>query len=77
MKIDSDLAKEWEWSIREAIALNSEIEADEDESILFSDVEDVNTFKEKGILTMDNGVVVTLNDGSKIHITIQAYSERR
>lgn len=68
-----DLAEVWEWSIREAITLNSEIEADEDESILFSDVRDVNTFKEKGILTTDNGVVVTLNDGSQIRITIQVY----
>ena len=68
-----DLAEVWEWSIREAITLNSEIEADEDEAILFSNVRDVNTFKEKGILTTDNGVVVTLNDGSQIRITIQIY----
>ena len=67
MNTDQDLINEWEESIREAIVLNSEVEADEGESILFSNVKYVETNKDKGVM-------VQLTDGLRIHITVQIHS---
>lgn len=33
----------------------------------------VTSFEEAGLLTMDNGFVITLKGGSSIHVTVQAY----
>jgi len=68
-----DYEKEIEDSIKEAIKNNSYIEADYDEDVLFPEVEDVQTFEEADLLTMDNGVVVDLKDGTRVYLTIQAY----
>ncbi len=68
-----DYEKEIEESIVEAIKNNSYIEADYDEDVLFPEVEDVQTFEEADLLTMDRGVVIDLNDGTRVYLTIQAY----
>ena len=68
-----DFEKEIEEGIVEAIKNNSYIEADYDDGVLFPNVENVRTFKEAQILTTDKGVVVDLNDGSTVYLTIQAY----
>ena len=67
------IAKEIEEAIIEAIKNNSYIEADYDDSVLFPNVEDVQTFEEADLLTMDRGVVIDLNDGTRVYLTIQAY----
>lgn len=67
------MAKEIEEAIVEAIKNNSYIEAGYDEDVLFPEVEDVQTFEEADLLTMDNGVVVDLKDGTRVYLTIQAY----
>lgn len=68
-----DYEKEIEDSIKEAIKNNSYIEADYDEDVLFPEVEDVQTFEEADLLTMNKGVVVDLKDGTRVYLTIQAY----
>lgn len=68
-----DYEKEIEESIVEAIKNNSYIEADYDEDVLFPEVEDVQTFEEADLLTIDRGVVIDLNDGTRVYLTIQAY----
>lgn len=68
-----DYEKEIEDSIKEAIENNSYIEADYDEDVLFPEVEDVQTFEEADLLTMNKGVVVDLKDGTRVYLTIQAY----
>lgn len=68
-----DYEKEIEDSIKEAIKNNSYIEADYDDGVLFPTVENVRTFEEASILTTDKGVVIDLNDGSTVYLTIQAY----
>lgn len=68
-----DYEKEIEESIVKAIKNNSYIEADYDEDVLFPEVEDVQTFEEADLLTMDRGVVIDLNDGTRVYLTIQAY----
>lgn len=67
------IAKEIEEAIIEAIKNNSYIEADYDDSVLFPNVEDVQTFEEVDLLTMDRGVVIDLDDGTRVYLTIQAY----
>ena len=67
-----DYEKEIEESIVEAIKNNSYIEAGYDEDV-FPEVEDVQTFEEADLLTMDRGVVIDLNDGTRVYLTIQAY----
>ena len=67
------IAKEIEEAIIEAIKNNSYIEADYDDSVLFPNVEDVQTFEEADLLTMDRGVVIDLDDGTRVYLTIQAY----
>ncbi len=68
-----DFEKEIEDSIKEAIKNNSYIEADYEDGVLFPNVENVRTFKEAQILTTDKGVIIDLNDGSTVFLTIQAY----
>lgn len=68
-----DYEKEIEDSIKEVIENNSYIEADYDEDVLFPEVEDVQTFEEADLLTMNKGVVVDLKDGTRVYLTIQAY----
>ncbi len=68
-----DFEKEIEDSIKEAIRNNSYIEAEDGDGVLFPTVENVRTFKEAQILTTDKGVVIDLNDGSTVYLTIQAY----
>lgn len=72
-----ELSEAYENLIREAIILNSNIEAEEDDTILFNDVDNVETFKKKGLFTLNKGLVVKLEDGSEVHITIQAYRKGR
>lgn len=54
-----------------AIINNSNIEANEDDEILFTDVDSVESYKECNILTMDEGVVIRFNNGKAAYITIQ------
>lgn len=68
-----DFEKEIEEGIVEAIKNNSYIEAEDGDGVLFPTVENVRTFKEASILTTDKGVVIDLNDGSTVYLTIQAY----
>ena len=68
-----DYEKEIEDSIKEAIKNNSYIEAEDDDGVLFPTVENIRTFEEAHILTTDKGVVIDLNDGSTVYLTIQAY----
>lgn len=74
---DENLAREWEEMLMDAIKLNSEIEGDEDDDLIFEGIDDVDNYERKGILTKDKGIIVKLEDGSEINITIQAYKERR
>lgn len=74
---DEYLAREWEEMLMDAIKLNSEIEGDEDDDLIFEGIDDVDNYERKGILTKDRGIIVKLEDGSEINITIQAYKERR
>ena len=74
---DENLAREWEEMLMDAIKLNSEIEGDEDDDLIFEGIDDVDNYERKGILTKDRGIIVKLEDGSEINITIQAYKERR
>lgn len=54
-----------------AIINNSNIEADEDDEILFTDVLDsVGSYKECNIPTMDEGIVIRFNNGKVAYITI-------
>ena len=69
----ADFEKEIEEAIVEAIKNNSYIEAEDDDGVLVPNVENVRTFKEAQILTTDKGVIIDLNDGSTIFLTIQAY----
>ena len=69
----ADFEKEIEEAIVEAIKNNSYIDADYDDGVLFPEVEDVQTFEEADLLTMDRGVVIDLNDGTRVYLTIQAY----
>ena len=70
-----ELSEAYENLIREAIILNSNIETEEDDTILFNNVDNVETFKKKGLFTLNKGLVVKLEDGSEVHITIQAYKK--
>lgn len=72
-----ELSEVYENLIREAIILNSNIEAEEDDTILFNDVDNIETFKKKGLFTLNKGLVVKLEDGSEVYITIQAYRKGR
>lgn len=74
---DENLAREWEEMIMDAIKLNSEIEGDEDDDLIFEGIDDVDNYERKGILTKDRGLIVRLEDDSEINITIQAYKEKR
>jgi hypothetical protein len=71
------LAKQWESMLHDVIALNSKIEGDEDDYLIFDGIDHIDNYERKGILTQDKGLVITLEDGSEINITIQAYKERR
>jgi hypothetical protein len=35
------------------------------------DIDRIHTFSEAGVLTRDRGLVVTMRDGKRIHVTIQ------
>jgi hypothetical protein len=35
------------------------------------DIDRIHTFSEAGVLTKDRGLVVTMRDGKRIHLTIQ------
>ncbi len=35
------------------------------------DIDHIHTFAEAGVLTKDRGLVVTMSDGNRIHLTIQ------
>ena len=35
------------------------------------DIDRIHTFAEAGVLTKDRGLVVTMSDGKRIHLTIQ------
>jgi hypothetical protein len=35
------------------------------------DIDRIHTFREYGMLTKDHGLVVTMSDGKRIHLTIQ------
>jgi hypothetical protein len=35
------------------------------------DIDRIHTFSEAGVLTKDRGLVVTMQDGKRIHVTIQ------
>ena len=63
------LEREWEENIKELIINNSTLECDELEAVV-RDVTSVSTFNEAGMLTYNHGVVVDLEDGKQIQITI-------
>ena len=65
-----DLEREWEQILIELIINNSSIECDEDERLIQDPVSSVSTFEEASLLTYDRGVVVKLEDGRQIQITI-------
>lgn len=73
MTNNENLAREFEYLLKDVMELNSPIEADEDDEIMFDGLSYIRTFEEAGILTNDKGLVVKLEDGAEIHITIQAY----
>lgn len=56
-----------------AIEINSHIEADDDDEVIFPDVDWIQRFSEGGACTLDNGLRVLLNDGTEIYLTIQVY----
>lgn len=58
--------------IFEAVVNNSQIECDEEDMIVFPDVDSVNTFEDWGLLTRNKGIVVLLEDNTEVHITVQA-----
>ena len=68
-----DYEKELELQIKELIVNNSYIEADDDDAVPFPDVENVQTFEENHLCTTDKGIVVDLNKGARIYLTIQVY----
>lgn len=73
---NENLAECWMEGIKNAIELNSNIEGEEDDELIFDKIDFISTYNERGILTKDKGLVIHLDDKSKIYITIQAYSER-
>ena len=62
--------------IIECIELNSYIEAEDDDTVLLPEVKCVESFEEKHLCTLKEGVVVTLNDASEVYLTIQVYKGR-
>ena len=60
-------AKEIEEKIIEAVKNNSYIEADEDDSVLFPDVEKVCSYDGN---RYSNAVKITLKDGTEVYLTI-------
>ena len=66
-------AKEIEGRIMELFVNNSYIEADEDDDVLFPDVEEVETFEEASVCTNDRGLKIYLEDGTVVYLTIQVY----
>lgn len=73
---NENLAECWMEGIKNAIELNSNIEGEEDDELIFDKIDSISTYNERGILTKDKGLVIHIDDGSEIYITIQAYSER-
>lgn len=63
------LEREWEEIIKDLIINNSTLECDEREAVV-RDIASISTFKEAGMLTYNHGVVVDLEDGKQIQITI-------
>ena len=72
-KHDDALALVWESILSELIALNSSIEADEDDEPMLGNVDDVRTFRDAHLCTTDRGLVIDI-PGGEINLTIQAYS---
>ena len=65
-----DLEREWEQILMELIINNSSIECSDGEGLIQEPVSSVATFEEASLLTYDRGVVVKLEDGRQIQITI-------
>jgi hypothetical protein len=78
MKQDADLAERFQNSLRYLLAeratdwLDTDAEADAEPL----EVDLAHTYEDHGMLTRDKGLVVTLSDGSTVHLTITAYTER-
>ena len=61
---------EWDAERFEAMLhalLRGEIEIED----VCGDIDRIHTFQEYGVLTKDRGLVVTMRDGKRIHVTIQ------
>ena len=63
--------KDIENRLVQLIQNNSFIEADEDDSVIFPEVDEVKTFEEAHLVTTDNGVMISCKDGLEIYLTIQ------
>ena len=68
--------KDIEDRLVQLIQNNSFIEANEDDSVIFPEVDEIRTFKEAHLLITDNGVVISCKDGSEIYLTIQVIERR-
>lgn len=70
-----EIAKQWEYILRELIVNNSNIECDEDDNpFIDEEVDSVRTFEEASVCTTDRGIVIDMEDGSSVFITIQGYT---
>ena len=74
MTHDENLAIEIEDILRDMIINNSNLEAEEGDEMI-SELDNIRTFSEAGLLTRDRGLVLRFNN-AEVNITIQAYSER-
>ena len=72
MKLDDELAKEWEDILTDLIYNNSLSEAEEEDAVIEDEVE-IENFERAGLLTRDKGIVIYM-DGKEIQLTIQAFS---
>lgn len=70
-----ELAREIEQKLLGLIINNSNIECDENEQMVFEDIEDVRTFEEASYITRDKGLVLNFKDGSEVNIVIQAWRQ--
>jgi hypothetical protein len=51
--------------------LKSLLRGEVDIEDICGDIDRIHTFSEYGVLTKDRGLVVTMSDGKRIHLTIQ------
>ena len=73
MRENESLAREMELTLMQLSVDNSNLEGDEDDDLVFEDLNDVMSYEDAGMLTRDKGIVVRLGRGT-VHLTIQAYS---